>query len=135
MDLTKSMDIAASGMKAQSSRLKIISQNIANADSTATTPGGEPYRRKTITFKNVLDKATGVPMVKVSKLGEDKSEFTRKYDPSNPAADAEGYVLLPNVNPIIEMTDMREAQMSYEANLNVIDVSKGMMMRTIDLIR
>lgn len=135
MQLNDSLQIAAAGMKAQSDRLRVVAENIANADSTATTPGGEPYRRKTITFQNVLDKQLGVETVKVVKRGVDKSDFNRKYEPYHPAADAQGYVLYPNVNPIVETVDMKEARRAYEANLGVVEVSKAMMTRTLDLLR
>ena len=132
---TKSIDIAASGMAAQSARLKIISQNIANADSIATTPGGMPYQRKTISFKSVMDKHLGMEKVQIGKIGTDNAPFERKLDPSNPAAGPDGYVQKPNVNMLTEMTDMKEAKNAYEANLSVIDISKSMVARTIDLLR
>ncbi len=135
MDLMESLMISAAGMRVQGERLRVISENIANVDSVSEVPGGDPYRRKTITFKNALDREMGVNLVKVKKVGLDPSEFTRKYDPGNPAADKSGYVKLPNVNALIEMNDMREAQRSYEANLKVIEVSRGMLQRTIDLLR
>ncbi|WP_395017870.1 flagellar basal body rod protein FlgC [Dongia sp.] len=135
MDLMESLMISAAGMRVQGERLRVISENIANVDSVSEVPGGDPYRRKTITFKNALDREMGVSLVKVKKVGLDPSEFTRKYDPNNPAADQAGYVKLPNVNTLIEMNDMREAQRSYEANLKVIEVSRGMLQRTIDLLR
>lgn len=131
----KSIDIAASGLTAQSERLKIIAQNIANADSVATTAGGAPYQRKTISFKSILDKKLGLEKVQVDKIGHDKADFGKKFDPSNPAANEEGYVLTPNVNTMIEMTDMREARNSYQANLTVIEVAKSMVQRTLDLLR
>ena len=134
-ELINSMNIAASGLKAQSERLKVISQNIANADSASETAGGNPYQRKTITFKNVMDKQDGVEKVKVSKIGTDKSAFRKVYDPNHPGADGKGYVIMPNVDPMIEMMDMREAQRSYEANLSVIDVSKSMLSATIGMLR
>jgi flagellar basal-body rod protein FlgC len=135
MDLMESLMISAAGMRVQGERLRVISENIANVDSVSEVPGGDPYRRKTITFQNALDREMGANLVKVKKVGLDPSEFTRKYDPSNPAADKSGYVKLPNVNALIEMNDMREAQRSYEANLKVIEVSRGMLQRTIDLLR
>lgn len=135
MDLMESLMISAAGMRVQGERLRVISENIANVDSVSEIPGGDPYRRKTITFRNALDREMGVNLVKVKKVGLDPSEFTRRYDPSNPAADKSGYVKLPNVNTLIEMNDMREAQRSYEANLKVIEVSRGMLQRTIDLLR
>jgi len=135
MDLMDSLAISAAGMRVQGERLRVISENIANADSVSEVPGGDPYRRKTITFKNELDRQGGLDLVKVQKVGLDPSEFTRKYDPNNPAADKSGYVKLPNVNALIEMSDMREAQRSYEANLKVVEVARGMLQRTIDILR
>ena len=135
MDLMESLMISAAGMRVQGERLRVISENIANVDSVSEVPGGDPYRRKTITFQNALDRELGTNLVKVKKVGLDPSEFTRKYDPSNPAADKAGYVKLPNVNALIEMNDMREAQRSYEANLKVIEVARGMLTRTIDILR
>ena len=134
-DLSKSSQIAVSGMKAQAERLRVVSENMANADSLPTTPDGQPYRRKIVTFRNVLDKEVGATIVKVDKVGTDRSEFQKKYDPKHPAADRDGYVLAPNVNPLIEMMDMREAQRAYEANLNVVNVSKGLLSKTVDMLR
>ncbi|HLO78142.1 MAG TPA: flagellar basal body rod protein FlgC [Magnetospirillum sp.] len=134
-ELKKVQNIALSGMKAQSERLRVISENLANVDSTAQTPDGTPYRRKVVSFKNELDKATGSQQVKVDKVRPDQSEFQRKYDPKHPAADKDGYVLAPNVNPLIEMMDMREAQRSYEANLAVISSSKQLLSRTVEMLR
>jgi flagellar basal-body rod protein FlgC len=134
-DLNKSTLIAVSGMKAQSERMRVVSENIANADSMPTAPDQTPYRRKTITFRNVLDKASGADMVKVNKIDLDRSEFSKKYDPKHPAADSAGYVLAPNVNPLIELMDMREAQRSYEANLNVISVSHSMLQQTVNMLK
>lgn len=135
MDLYKSMAVSASGMKAQGTRLKVISENLANANTTAETPGDLPYRRKTIIFKNELDRAMDVDKVRVAKVDVDKSDFQRRYDPSHPSADAEGYVLMPNVNSVVEAMDMREAQRSYEANLSAIDTARQMLTRTVDLLR
>ena len=135
MDLMESLMISAAGMRVQGERLRVISENIANVDSVSEVPGGDPYRRKTITFQNALDREMGVNLVKVKKVGLDPSEFTRKYDPSNPAADKSGYVKLPNVNSLIEMNDMREAQRSYEADLNVMEATKSMLARTVDLLK
>jgi flagellar basal-body rod protein FlgC len=134
-DLVKSTNIAISGMKAQTQRLRVISENLANADSTAQTPDGTPYQRKVVTFKNELDRTTGSKMVKVDKVRADKSEFQRRYDPKHPAADRDGYVMAPNVNPLIELMDMREAQRSYEANMNVITTSRTLLTHTIDMLR
>jgi len=135
MDLMKSIKISAAGMKAQGERLKVISENIANADSLSPVEGGDPYRRKVVTFQNVLDRKLNADLVRVKGVELDKTEFKKNYDPGHPAADKDGYVSLPNVNPLIEMMDMREAQRSYEANLRVISVSKSMLTRTIDLLR
>ena len=134
-ELTKSTEIAISGMKAQSQRLRVVSENLANSDSLAQTPEGTPYRRKVVTFKNELDRATGINKVKVDKVRADSAEFQRRYDPKHPAADRDGYVLAPNVNPLIELMDMREAQRSYEANMNVINTSRTMLSRTVDMLR
>ena len=125
-DLSVSADIAVSGMKAQAQRLRIISENMANAESVATTKGGEPYRRQVVTFEQYVDKETGADMVKVDKVIKDQSEFIKKYDPNSPVADAQGYVSMPNVNPLIEMMDMKEAQRSYEANLSVMQTARDM---------
>ena len=135
MDLYKTLDISASGMRAQGTRLRVISENIANANSTGQTPGAEPYRRKMVTFTNELDRALEAELVKVKDVGVDKSEFNRRYNPGHPAADAEGYVLMPNVNSLLEMSDMREAQRSYEANLRVIQSSRAMLEQTIAILR
>jgi len=135
MELFDTMFISASGMRAQGQRLRVIAENIANAESVGETPGADPYRRKVITFKNALDREMQADMVKVAKIGTDPSEFRKRYDPSHPAADEAGYVSLPNINTLVEMTDMREAQRSYEANLKVIETSRSMLSRTIDILR
>ncbi len=135
MDLMKSIKIAAAGMRVQGVRLKVISENIANADSMSVVPGGDPYRRKMVMFQNVLDRSLGTELVKVSNIAVDASEFRKNYNPGHPAADKSGYVRLPNVNALVEMMDMREAQRSYQANLRIVDVSKKLMARTIDLLR
>lgn len=134
-DLSVSADIAVSGMKAQAQRLRIISENMANAESVATTKGGEPYRRQVVTFKQYVDKETGADMVKVDKVIKDQSEFIKKYDPNSPVADAQGYVSMPNVNPLIEMMDMKEAQRSYEANLSVMQTSRDMNSKILDILK
>lgn len=135
MDITKSMTTAASGMRVQTDRMRIIAENIANAGSTAQTPNGEPYRRQIVTFKDAVDEATGANIVTAGRVVRDKSDFRMQYNPGHPAANNEGYVLLPNVNALIEMTDMREAQRAYEANLNVVDAARTMMSRALDLLR
>ena len=134
-ELFKTMQISGAGMRTQGTRLRVISQNLANVNSLATEPGGKPYQRKVVTFKNQLDRALGVEKVTVADIRPDTSDFGKKFDPGHPAADADGYVLTPNVNSIIEMSDMREAQRTYEANLNVIRSSKSMISQTIDILR
>ena len=135
MDLYKARAVSASGMKAQGTRLRVIAENLANANTTAETPGDLPYRRKVVTFQNALDRQLDVDTVRVAKIDVDKKDFERRYDPSHPSADADGYVLLPNVSAVVEALDMREAQRSYEANLSVIDSARQMLMRTIDILR
>jgi len=135
MDLTKAMDVAAAGLRAQGTRMKVISENLANANSTAETPGDLPYRRQVVSFKNEFNRRLGVDTVQVNKVANDPSDFQRKYDPSHPSADADGYVLLPNVNSLVELMDMREAQRTYEANLSVIETSRTMLNRVVDLLR
>ena len=134
-DIIRTMRISGSGLRTQGQRLRVIAQNIANANSIATDPNGKPYRRKVITFRNEFDKALGLDTVRVHKVRPDMSEFGKRFDPNHPAADTEGYVLTPNINTLIEMTDMREAQRSYEANLNVIKSSKKMLTNAIDILR
>jgi flagellar basal-body rod protein FlgC len=135
MDLMKSLAISASGLKAQGSRMRVISENLANADSEAPGPGIDPYRRKLISFRSHLDRQVDAQVVGVQKITYDKTDFEMRYDPSHPGADADGYTRMPNVKPLIELMDMREAQRTYEANLNVIEASRTMLMRTIDLLR
>lgn len=134
-DLLHSMKISAAGMKAQGIRLRVISENLANAQSTAPNPGADPYRRKVVSFQSRLDRELGVETVRVRNISNDHSKFQVRYEPGHPAANSEGYVAYPNVNSITEMQDMREAQRTYEANLSVLDVSKSMVQRTIDLLR
>lgn len=134
-NLSVSADIAVSGMKAQAQRLRVISENMANADSISTTPGREPYRRQVVTFKDYVDAETGAQMVKVNKVVPDESQFPKKYDPNHPAADAQGYVALPNVNPLIEMMDMKEAQRSYDANLSMMQTARDMNASVLDILK
>lgn len=134
-ELNKIMSVAGSGLQAQSTRMKVIAENIANASTTPSTPEELPYQRQVVTFKNEFDRAQGVYKVKVSGVKRDNSDFVRKFDPSHPAADADGYVLTPNVKTLMESMDMKQAQRSYEANLNVIESSRTMLMRTVDLLR
>lgn len=134
-DLFKTMRISASGMQAQGTRLRVISENIANVNSLPTKPGEQPYQRKVTIFKNRLDKELGAHTVQVHKVRPDRSEFELRFDPNHPAADANGYVKTPNVNSLIEMMDLKQAQRSYEANLNVIKTSKEMLGNTLGLLR
>ena len=135
MDLVNSIKISASGMRAQGTRLRVLAENVANAESVGSKPGDDPYRRKTITFDNILDRDMNADLVKVSKIGRDQSSFNLEYEPTHPLADEQGYVKMPNVNSLIELTDLREAERSYEANMSVIESSKSLIQRTIDLIR
>ena len=134
-NLSLSADIAASGMKAQSERLKVISQNMANADSVSAEPGGDPYRRQVVTFQNYIDKQTGAQKVRVDKIINDMSPFEKKYDPHHPGADANGYVSLPNVNPLVEVMDMKEAQRVYDANLNMLKTARDMNSSVLDILK
>ncbi|MWD28425.1 flagellar basal body rod protein FlgC [Aquicoccus sp. SCR17] len=127
--------IAASGMHAQSVRLQVVAENVANADSTGTTEGAEPYRRKTISFEEMLDRTEGLSMVEVAEIGRDESPFTLRHDPSHPAADENGFVKVSNVSPILEMANMREASRSYEANMNLYEAGRRMRGQMIDLLR
>lgn len=133
--LVASLKISASGLEAQSSRLRVVSENLANARSTGDTPGADPYRRKTVSFAQELDRAAGVDTVEIKKIGVDQSDFRTEYDPGNPAADANGVVKYPNVNILVEMADMREANRSYEANLQSIRQARDLINSTIDLLR
>ena len=135
MDFVKSIAIAASGLRAQAGRIRVISENIANADSAPATPGGDPYRRRIPTFRAEMDRALDARTVQQGKVATDRSDFRVKYEPGNPLADANGNVKYPNVNPLIEMTDMREAQRSYEANVNVIGATRRMIQRTLDILK
>lgn len=135
MELYKAFKISAAGMRAQGTRLRIAAENVANSDSLPTAPGQDPYRRKLLTFKNVMDREVGVEMVKVNKVMPDRSDFGMRYEPSHPAANDQGYVQTPNVETLVEMMDMREAQRSYEANLNVIQSSRSMLLKTLDILQ
>lgn len=133
--LQASLRVAGSGLAAQSARLRVISENMANAQSTGATPGSDPYRRKTITFESEFDKASGLNMVQVKTVGTDPSDFLTEQDPGNPAADSSGVVKMPNVNVITEMSDMREANRSYEADLQVLKESRDLIAMTLDLLK
>ena len=135
MDLKASVGVSASALRAQSLRMRVIAENIANAASVARTPGGDPYRRRVATFRAEVDGATSGMGVKVQDIATDKSAFGRVYQPGHPAADAKGYLLKPNVNGLVETTDMKAAQRSYEANLSAIEAAQSLTMRTIDLLK
>lgn len=135
MDFNTSLRIAATGLHAQTARMRVIAENIANADSAGKTPGEDPYRRRVPTFQTHFDREVGGEVVEVGKVAYDMSDFTTRYEPGHPAADASGYVKYPNVNTLIEAMDMRQAQRSYEANLNVVTVSRQMLGRTLDILR
>lgn len=136
MDFLKSMSIATSGLRAQAGRMRVISENIANAESTASTAGGDPYRRKVPTFSSALDRSLDAQVVSLGRIKMDTtSSFRIKHEPGSPAADANGNVKYPNVNSLVEMTDMREAQRSYEANLNIISATRRMIQRTLDILK
>ena len=135
-DILGAMQISASGMRAQGTRVRVIAENVANADTTGTKPGEDPYRRQTISFVNELDIVSGLHKVKVDRIAEDnETPFSLQYMPDHPAADADGYVKTPNVNMLMEMMDIREAQRSYEANLGMVEQARSMMLRTIELLR
>ncbi len=134
-DFLRSMSIATSGLRAQAGRMRVISENIANADSTSPPAGGDPYRRKVPTFSSALDRSLDAQIVTLGRVQPDRSPFRVKYEPSNPAADAAGNVKYPNINTMVEMTDMRDAQRSYEANLNIISATRRMIQRTLDILK
>lgn len=135
MELDRALRISASGMEAQSSRLRVVAENLANRDTSSEVAGGDPYRRKTITFTNRFDRALGANIVRVSRLGTAPGEFQTRFDPGHPAADSKGYVKVANVNSTTEVMDMREAQRSYSANLSVLEVTRSMLTRTIEALR
>ena len=135
MDFLKTIAVAASGLRAQAGRMRVLSENIANADSTAQRADADPYRRRIPTFGSAVDRALGARVVALGKIKTDSSQFRVKYEPGHPSADASGNVKYPNVNALVEMTDMREAQRSYEANVNVIGVTRRMIQRTLDILK
>ena len=135
MDFVKSLNIAASGLRAQAGRMRVIAENLANANSTASAAGGEPYRRKVPTFEAKFDRAIDAQTVALGRIQRDQSPFESRYEPGHPAADSSGYVRYPNVNSLIEAADLKEAQRSYEANLNVVTATRRMITRTLDLLR
>lgn len=134
-DLNRTLHVSATGMDAQTARLRVIAQNIANQDTTGSSPGSDPYRRQTISFESAMDRAAGVQTVQVKNIGTDGSDWPLRYDPANPASNPQGYVKLPNVNSFIEVMDMREAERSYSANLAVMQATRGMLNKTIDLLK
>jgi flagellar basal-body rod protein FlgC len=135
MDLSKALTISARGMDAQTTRLRVVAENLANQESTGSSPGAEAYRRKTISFENQMDRALGVSTVRVKQIRHDQTDLPLRHEPSNPAANAEGYVKVPNVNSFIEVMDMRDAQRIYSANLSVMEVTRGMLNRTIEMLK
>src|SRR3569623_1881271 len=134
-DFLSSLKIAASGLHAQTARMRVIAENLANADSAGKTPGADPYRRRIPTFTSSFDANAGGQTVQIGRLAYDLSDFDMRYEPGHPAADQHGYVKYPNVNPLVEAMDMREAQRTYEANLNVITVTRQMLGGTLDILR
>ncbi len=135
MDLVKSLKIAASGLRAQTGRMRVIAENMANADSTANVAGGDPYRRQVPSFRAEFDRELNANVVKPGPIRPDRSDFGLRYDPGHPAADEQGYIKTPNVNTLVESMDMREAQRSYEANLNIVRATRAMVLRTLDILR
>lgn len=133
--LSISTRLASAGLEAQSLRLRIAAENVANAQSTGAEPGADPYSRKTVTFRAAMDRTVGLASVKLNAIGTDKTPFRIERDPGNPAADNEGNVKMPNVNMLVEMADIREANRSYEANVQVIKQARAMVASVIDLLR
>lgn len=133
-DISTGMQIAASGLEAQSGRIRILAENLANAESTSNLPGGDPYRRQVPVFSSVLDRTIQANTVSLASVEPDRSPFTLEFDPGHPAADDQGYVKLPNVNPLVEMMDLRDAQRSYEANLGALDLMRSMATATLQIL-
>jgi flagellar basal-body rod protein FlgC len=133
--LPQAMETAASAMRAQSTRLRLVAENLANAESTAAVPGGSPYQRKTMSFEQAIDKATGAALVQPGPISVDPAPFHTVYDPSHPAANEQGYVSMPNVSPVLETADMRETERSYEANLAALNQARSMIAKTIDILK
>ena len=134
-DFLSSLKIAATGLHAQSARMRVLAENIANADSAGKTPEEDPYRRRIPSFQAVFDREAGGTVVKLGAVQLDASDFETRYEPGHPAADANGYVRYPNVDSLIETMDMREAQRTYEANLNVVTVTRQMLGATLDILK
>lgn len=135
MDLIKALSVSASGMDVQTTRLRVIAENLANQDTTGSTPGADAYRRKTVSFESRLDSSLGTDTVRVKQIGHDNSDLPQRYDPANPAANAQGYVKVSNVNSFVEIMDMREAERSYSANLAVMQATRSMLSRTIEILK
>jgi flagellar basal-body rod protein FlgC len=135
MDLIKALSVSASGMDAQTNRLRVIAENLANQDTTGSTPGADAYRRKTVSFESKLDASVGTDTVRVKRIGQDGSDLPLRFEPGNPAANAQGYVKTSNVNSFVEIMDMREAERSYSANLSVMQATRSMLTRTIDMLK
>jgi flagellar basal-body rod protein FlgC len=135
MDLSKTLNISSAGMDAQAMRLRVVAENLANQETTGSAPGIAPYQRQTVTFQNKLDSTLGVETVSVKQVGRDKTAFPKRFDPANPAADPQGYVQTPNVDSFVELMDMRDAQRTYDANLSVLQVTRGMLSRTIAMLK
>jgi flagellar basal-body rod protein FlgC len=135
MKLEDAVKVASAGMQVQGTRVQIAAQNLANADSLSTTPGGDPYRRRTVSFREALDREQGLRLVEIDRYGVDKGAFDKRFDPSHPAADGDGYVKLPNVEPLVELMDMREAQRTYEANLKAMTLTRSLVSQTLDLLK
>jgi flagellar basal-body rod protein FlgC len=133
--LSAAFRIAASGLEAQSTRMRVVAENIANADSTAATPGGDPFRRKIVSFETTLDRASDARLVKIRRVAEDERPFRVEYDPAHPAADDKGVVKLPNVDQLVELADMREANRSYQASLQIFRQARELHAMTIDLLK
>ena len=134
-DLYSALSAASTGLRAQTTRIRVSAENVANANSTSDVPGGDPYQRRMPIFKEMVDRETGTRGVEITRTVNDRSDFPVKYDPTHPAADANGYVKMPNVQTLIEMADIREAQRAYEANLNIIESSRAMINRALDLLK
>ena len=134
-DLNTSLQVSAAGMDVQTARIRVVAENLANQNTTGSSPGADAYRRRTISFQDQIDKALGVETVSVKSVGTDKTDQPQRYDPSDPAADKNGYVKTPNVNSFVELMDMRDAEQAYSANLNVASTTRTMLNRTLDLIK
>ncbi|WP_306118266.1 MULTISPECIES: flagellar basal body rod protein FlgC [unclassified Roseitalea] len=133
--LSAALKVAGSGLQAESVRLRVVSENIANANSTGDTPGEVPYGRKLVSFRTIMDRSAPGAMVEIDRIALDRAPFMQEFNPSHPAADDQGYVKLPNVNALVEIADMREANRSYQANLQVLKQARELISMTIDLMR